>query len=56
MAWKKEEGFRVSEDEEHRADRKDDRKGRKLKGRVGAHRTSFSQEIGTLEFPSSQMN
>ena len=56
MALKKEEGFRISEDEEHRAGREDDRKRRKLKGRVGAQRTSPSQEMGGLEFSSSQMN
>lgn len=55
MALKKEEGFRISEDEEHRAGR-DDRKRRKLKGRVGVQRTSPSQEMGGPEFSSSQMN
>lgn len=50
MALKKEEGFRTSEDEEHRAGREDDRKRRKLKGGVGAQRTSPFQEMGGLEF------
>ena len=56
MALKKEEGFRISEDEEHRAGRESDRKRRQLKGRVGAQRTSPFQEMGGLEFSSSQMN